>query len=72
MNKSLTGNTLRAIHGGNLKKVRAEIGDAGLYESALSLIGKALDTDRKERLYLGGTSQLMEQPEFQEYLEDYK
>lgn len=64
VNRSLTGNTLRAIHGGNLKKVRDEIGDAGLYESALSLIGKALDTERKERLYLGGTSQLMEQPEF--------
>lgn len=64
VNSCLSGNTLGAIHGGNLQRIQDAIGDDRLYNSAMELIGKALDTDKKERLYLGGTSQLMEQPEF--------
>lgn len=64
VNECLTGNTLGAIHGGSLRRIQDEIGDDRLFNAALELIGKALDTDKKERLYLGGTSQLMEQPEF--------
>jgi heat-inducible transcriptional repressor len=47
-----------------LKQIESAIGDKGLYDSAFDLISKALDSDRKERLYLGGTTELMTQPEF--------
>ncbi len=64
INETLAGHTLGAIQGGSLKKIEKEIGDSGLYESALHLIDKALDSQKKERLYLGGTTEMLEQPEF--------
>ena len=64
INGCLAGHTLGAIQNGSLKKIEAEIGDDGLYESAMTLIDKALNSQRKERLYLGGTTEMMEQPEF--------
>lgn len=63
-NDHLTGHTLEKIHTRSLKEIEAVIGDKGLYRSALELIGKALSSDRKERLYLGGTTEIMAQPEF--------
>ena len=64
INGCLAGHTLGAIQNGSLKQIEAEIGDNGLYESAMTLIDKALNSQRKERLYLGGTTAMMEQPEF--------
>lgn len=64
INGCLAGHTLGAIRNGSLKQIEAEIGDNGLYESAMTLIDKALNSQRKERLYLGGTTEMMEQPEF--------
>ena len=64
INGCLAGHTLGAIQNGSLKQIEAEIGDTGLYESAMTLIAKALNSQRKERLYLGGTTEMMEQPEF--------
>ena len=64
INGCLAGHTLGAIQNGILKQIEAEIGDNGLYESAMTLIDKALNSQRKERLYLGGTTEMMEQPEF--------
>ena len=64
INGCLAGHTLGAIQNGSLKQIEAEIGDNGLYESAMTLIDKALNSQRKERLYLGGTREMMEQPEF--------
>lgn len=64
INGCLAGHTLGAIQNGSLKRIEAEIGDDGLYESAMTLIDKALNSQRKERLYLGGTTEMMEQPEF--------
>ena len=64
INEALAGHTLGAIQGGSLKKIEKEIGDSDLYESALHLIDKALDSQKKERLYLGGTTEMLEQPEF--------
>ena len=64
INGCLAGHTLGAIQNGSLKQIEAEIGDNGLYESAITLIDKALNSQRKERLYLGGTTEMMEQPEF--------
>lgn len=64
INRCLAGHTLGAIRNGSLKRIEAEISDNGLYESALHLIDKALNSHRKERLYLGGTTEMLEQPEF--------
>ena len=64
INGCLARHTLGAIQNGSLKQIEAEIGDNGLYESAMTLIDKALNSQRKERLYLGGTTEMMEQPEF--------
>jgi len=63
-NGHLAGHTLEKIHTKSLKQIEAVIGDSGLYNSALDLISNALTSDRKERLYLGGTTELMAQPEF--------
>lgn len=64
INECLAGHTLGVIQKSSLKQIQVEIGDSGLYESALQLINKALDSQKKERLYLGGTTEMLEQPEF--------
>lgn len=64
INDGLAGHTLGAMRDSSLKQIEAAIGDTGLYNSAMELIDKALNSKRKERLYLGGTTEMMEQPEF--------
>lgn len=64
INDGLAGKTLDAIPAATLKRIRREIGDEALYEAALEVIYRALDTEKRERLYLGGTTEMLEQPEF--------
>ncbi len=64
INESLAGQSLDAIQQGSLKHIRDEIMDKSLYEAAMEVIRRALDFEKRERLYLGGTTQLLEQPEF--------
>ena len=64
INANLAGHTLDTIQHHALAEIRDEISDEPLYESALEIIHRALDTGKKERLYLGGTTQMLEQPEF--------
>ena len=64
INESLAGQSLDAIQQGSLKHIRDEIMDESLYEAAMKVIRRALDFEKRERLYLGGTTQLLEQPEF--------
>ena len=64
INRCLAGRTLRSIEGPAMKQIRDEIQDESLYESALEVIQRALDSEKKERLYLGGTTHMMEQQEF--------
>ncbi len=64
INRCLAGQTLRSIEGPAMKQIRDEIQDESLYESALEVIQRALDFEKKERLYLGGATHMMEQPEF--------
>ncbi len=64
INDCLAGKTLDAIPAATMKRIRREVGDAALYEAAVEIIHRALDTEKRERLYLGGTTELMEQPEF--------
>ena len=64
INKVLAGQTLRSIEQKALQRIEDEINDSGLYESALEVIQRALDSEKRERLYLGGTTTMLEQPEF--------
>ena len=64
INMRLEGHTLRTIEQHSLTEIRDEIRDESLYEAALEIIHRALDSGRRERLYLGGTTQMLEQPEF--------
>ena len=64
VNKHLFGCTLKSVDGSVLRKIHAAIGDENLYESAVEIIGRALDMGKRERLYIGGTRQLLLQPEF--------
>ena len=64
INKQLAGQTLDMIKGDSLQRIRDEICDEALYQAAVNIIHRSLDSGKKERLYLGGTTQMLEQPEF--------
>lgn len=64
INKNLAGHTLATIEHESLLRIRDEIQDEPLYTSALEIIHRVLDSGKRERLYLGGTTQMLEQPEF--------
>ncbi|SFH77618.1 heat-inducible transcription repressor HrcA [Selenomonas ruminantium] len=64
INANLAGHSLQTIEHHSLAQIQDEIQDQLLYESALEIIQRALDSGKHERLYLGGTTQLLSQPEF--------
>lgn len=64
INTRLAGKTLDVIKKDSLRLIRDEIGDETLYQSAMAVVKAALESGKKERLYLGGTTQMLEQPEF--------
>ena len=64
INKNLAGHTLRTIEHHSMAEIKDEIQDQQLYEAALGIIHRALDASKRERLYLGGTTQMLAQPEF--------
>ena len=64
INGCLAGHTLDAISPAVMKNIREEIGDESLFEAAQEVIHRSLDTGKHERLYLGGTSEILSQPEF--------
>ena len=66
INKVLAGETFESIKPSSFKRIRDEIMDSTLYEAALELIRRSLDSEKTERLYLGGTTQLLNQPEFRD------
>ncbi len=66
INDTLAGVTLDALPPGSLKKIRAEIGDEEIYQAAIEIINRSLDNEKKERLYLGGTGEMLSQPEFRD------
>ncbi len=67
INRYLSGERLSFIGAATLKRIRAEVMDESLYQAALELIYEALDEERKEqRLYLGGTKEMLTQPEFRD------
>ena len=64
INKNLAGCTLAEVQHHSLAAIKDEIADEPLYEAALEIIHRALDASKEERLYLGGTTQMLAQPEF--------
>lgn len=67
INARLAGRALAAIKPSLLRRLRADVlTDCGLFDAALEVVAQALTVDRRERVYLGGTTQLLEQPEFRD------
>ena len=64
INEHLAGLSLKGIGSDSLRKIHEALGDDELFETAAEIISRALDAGKKERLYLGGTGQLLGQPEF--------
>lgn len=64
INKWLEGKALDVIPPRTMKRIRQEIGDEALYEAAVAILHEALGAEKRERLYLGGTTEMLEQPEF--------
>lgn len=63
VNERLAGKSLAGLKREALAPIRDEIGDESLFEAALEILRRALSEGR-ERLYLGGTTQMLTQPEF--------
>lgn len=67
INLHLAGQPLDSIKPSLLRKIKADVmADADLFESAIEAISQAFMVDKKERIYLGGTTQLLSQPEFRD------
>lgn len=63
INGHLSGLLLDDIKSSLMKKIKTEV-NMDLFEATFESIVKALAVEKKERLYLGGTTQLLNQPEF--------
>lgn len=63
INGHLSGLMLDEIKTSLIKKIKNEV-NLDLFEATFDSILKALAIEKKERLYLGGTTQLLSQPEF--------
>ncbi len=67
INKRLAGASLASIKSSILKEIQKDvIPDVKLLDTALSVLSDVLTIGKKERLYLGGTTQLLSQPEFRD------
>lgn len=67
INRRLSGVSLDSIKSSVLKEIRkAVVPDSNLFDAALAVLNNVLTIDKKERLYLGGTTQLLSQPEFRD------
>lgn len=66
INGKLTGRALAEVQRSAFHAMREDIGDEKLADAAENIIERALSDTKKERLYLGSTSYLLEQPEFQD------
>ncbi|WP_110953324.1 heat-inducible transcriptional repressor HrcA [Anaerosinus massiliensis] len=67
VNKHLAGQALESIKPSVLRKIKADVlADSKLFDATIEAISQALTVDKKERVYLGGTTQLLNQPEFRD------
>lgn len=63
-NHYLRGRRLSDISMASIRRLRGETVNTTVFNAIINIIDEALAQDKKERLYLGGARQLMEQPEF--------
>ena len=64
VNERLAGKTLPHIQKTAMREIADAIADDNLYDAAAEIIESALNSSKKERLYLGGGAYITEQPEF--------
>jgi heat-inducible transcriptional repressor len=65
INRRLSGLSFENIELSILREIQNEmLIDVDLFETALGILRQALVVEKNERLYLGGTTQLLSQPEF--------
>jgi heat shock gene repressor HrcA len=67
INERLTGLSFDQIKHSQLREIRNDIlSDPSLFEAALAVLRQALAVEKAEKVYLGGTTQLLAQPEFRD------
>jgi heat-inducible transcriptional repressor len=67
INGRLAGLSFSEIKASLLREVKQDIlSNPVLFEAALTILRQALTTEKNERVYLGGTTQLFNQPEFRD------
>jgi len=73
INGNLSGMSLDEIKSSLLQKIKQDIlSTPALFETALVFLKQALVGEKNERVYLGGTTQLLNQPEFRDDMEKIK
>lgn len=67
INSRLSGLAFNGIKSPLLTEIQQDVlKDPALFESALTILAQALAVEKNERVYLGGTTQLLSQPEFRD------
>lgn len=67
INRRLGGLGFDRIKQSLLREIKDDLlADPALFEAALTILRQALAVDKSERVYLGGTTQLLNQPEFRD------
>lgn len=67
INSRLAGLPFDKIKSSVLREIKNDIlRDSGLIETAVEIVQEALTVEKNERVYLGGTTQLLNQPEFRD------
>ena len=66
VNTTLSGKTLSDVTKTDMRRVRDAIGDESIFVAAVEVMHRALEGRSEDRLYLGGTAQLLGNPEFQD------
>lgn len=65
INKRLSGLSFDNIEASTLREIQNDmLIDVDLFETAMGILKQSLVVEKNERLYLGGTTQLLSQPEF--------
>lgn len=69
INSRLTGLPFDKIKSSLLQEIRNDLMDRNIdmFETAMELIHQAVAKEKNERIYLGGTTQLLNQPEFRDF-----
>ena len=66
VNETLAGKALSDVTKQDMRRVRDAIGDESIFVAAVEVMHRALEGRSEDRLYLGGTAQLLGNPEFQD------